>query len=71
MNTDNAKIMYQPPPLVVYKEPTVSINGVSLKPVSKFTYFASDVSRDNSAEIEASRRIRAASEVFGRLKAKV
>ena len=71
ISTKKTEVMYQPAPGKPYTEPTVTVNGVKLAAVDRFTYLGSTLSRNVHIDDETDGRIAKASAAFGRLRSSV
>ena len=65
------EVMYQPAPQKEYAEPSITVNGETLKAVGKFTYLGSPLNRNVHINDEVDHRIAKASAAFGKLTEKV
>ena len=61
------EVVYQPAPGKPYKEPTITVKGLRLQVVDKFTYLGSTLSRVVHIDDEVNARIAKASAASGRL----
>ena len=66
-----AEVIYQPAPGKPYKEPTITVKGLRLQVVDKFTYLGSTLSRVVHIKDEVNARIAKASAAFGRLQGSI
>ncbi|GFS09126.1 hypothetical protein ElyMa_006612800 [Elysia marginata] len=71
ISTKKVEVMYQPAPGKPYTEPTVTVNGVKLAVVDRFTYLGSTLSRNVHIDDETDGRIAKASATFRRLRSSV
>ena len=71
INTKNAEVMFQPAPGNAYIAPSVSVDGVPLKPVKEFCCLGSMLANDALIDKEVENRISRASTSFGRLYSRV
>ena len=67
INTKKTEVMFHPAPGNAYIDPSVSVDGVLLKPVKEFCLLATDALIDK----EVKNRISRASTSFGRLYSRV
>jgi hypothetical protein len=67
INTKKTEVMFQPAPGNAYIAPSVSVDGVPLKPVKEFCYLGSMLSDDALIDKEVENRISRASTSSGRL----
>ena len=65
------EVVYQPAPGKPYKEPTITVKGLRLQVVDKFTYLGSTLSRVVHIDDEVNARIAKASAAFGRLRGSI
>ncbi|CAH1277239.1 Hypp9517 [Branchiostoma lanceolatum] len=68
ISTEKTEVMFQPRPGKTYKQPSITVHGQVLKPVDKFTYLGSTMSRHSNIDEEVNCRIAKASSAFGRLR---
>ena len=71
VNLAKTEVMYQPPDGQAHLNPTIMIEGTTLKSVKQFTYLGSTLSTDATIDIEVNNRINKASAAFGRLSTRV
>ena len=71
ISTKKTEVLHQPAPNKPYVEPSIIVNGETLKAVDKFAYLGSTLSRLVNIDDEADIRIAKASTAFGRLRATV
>ena len=71
ISTSKTKVLHQTAPGKPYHEPCITVKGLKLQAVDRFTYLGSTLSREVNINVEVNSRIAKASAAFGRLRKNV
>ena len=67
ISTKKTEVMHQLAPQEEYTEPSIVVNGETLKAVGRFTYLGSTLARNVRISDEVAHRVAKASAAFGKL----
>ena len=71
ISTKKTEVTYEPAPQEEYSEPSITVNGETLKAMDKFTYLGSTLARNVHINNDVYQRIAKVSAAFGKLGEKV